>query len=701
MRNRYPPVYYCETMRQTIWEGFAAVVLLLGAAAGSGAALGQAGGPEPALLRVSGLGRGTVALDGPWQFHAGDDPGWAAPGVDTAGWESVNPAMALGDQGHWAFEGFGWYRRKVEFATGPEEPDDVTLFIPALPNDYEVYWNGRLVGGLGKLPGSPATQGGNAQVVHLGAPGAGVLAVRIWAVPIDSSTAGDHSGAIGLIRAGSMEATDLLEQQSAAIPLRASILTLIEWFIYLQLAVLGLVAWLRNRDQRLLFWVEMLFLSTALYIGITSELFSFMVKIPILFSSPFHALQDVALWYTLIYLLNLNGNRFLMRVTRVLAVIGLVSAFLDDLVFNIAWSGVHPHGFHVLDGIFTAGFSVVEIFPMVLVAMALKKRLDRARWLVAGAAFLSEMYFVIFHTANQGQRYTRFELGDWMLLPIAAPLGVPIYAPSVLSLLLMASLVYAVYRYAIEQSRKQRGLVEEFKSAQELQRTLIPEALPTLPGFAVTSAYRPAAEVGGDFFQLIPLEQGATLVVIGDVSGKGLKAAMAVALIVGALRTLAETTHDPAAVLAGLNRRLVGRLGGGFVTCLALRIKPTGECMAANAGHLAPFLNGRELSMPGALPLGLVAEAHYTAGVIALRVNDRLTLYTDGLLEARNAAGELYSFDRLEALMAARPDAGQAVDAAVEFGQEDDITVLTLTRLATGVESTTQLIAPRLVRGVA
>jgi serine phosphatase RsbU (regulator of sigma subunit) len=79
-------------------------------------------------------------------------------------------------------------------------------------------------------------------------------------------------------------------------------------------------------------------------------------------------------------------------------------------------------------------------------------------------------------------------------------------------------------------------------------------------------------------------------------------------------------------------------------------------------------------------------------------VDDRLTLFTDGLLEARNTSGELLGFERLEQLMATRPDAGQAVDAAVAFGQDDDITVLTLTRLASGVESTTSLFAPELVQ---
>ena len=262
---------------------------------------------------------------------------------------------------------------------------------------------------------------------------------------------------------------------------------------------------------------------------------------------------------------------------------------------------------------------------------------------------------------------------------------------------LLLAIVYAVYRYSVEQSERQGALEQEFKSAQELQQVLIPETLPSLEGYAVTSAYRPAQQVGGDFFQLIAQPDGSALLVLGDVSGKGLKAAMTVSLIVGTIRTVADTVDDPAEILSILNRRLHGRLQNGFVTCLALRLDAEGECVLANAGHPAPFLNKNELSSPGALPLGLDLTTEYEKVQLRLAIGDRLTLYTDGLLEARNAAGDIFSFERLRALIATQPDAKQATDAAVAFGQDDDITVITLTRLAPGVEATTSLLTPALV----
>lgn len=178
---------------------------------------------------------------------------------------------------------------------------------------------------------------------------------------------------------------------------------------------------------------------------------------------------------------------------------------------------------------------------------------------------------------------------------------------------------------------------------------------------------------------------------LGDVSGKGLKAAMAVSLIVGAMRALAEDHSAPADLLAQLNRRLAGRLQGGFATCEALRIGSDGQCTLASAGHPAPWLNGRELALPGALPLGIAAGAQYEDFEFALAPGDHLALYTDGLLEARSPSGELYGFDRLGALFAARPGAAQAAEAAVDFGQDDDITVLTLRRV--GVDNQAPLFA--------
>jgi serine phosphatase RsbU (regulator of sigma subunit) len=161
---------------------------------------------------------------------------------------------------------------------------------------------------------------------------------------------------------------------------------------------------------------------------------------------------------------------------------------------------------------------------------------------------------------------------------------------------------------------------------------------------------------------------------------------MTVSLLVGTARTLAEQSSDPAWILTGLNRRLEGRMQNGFVTCLVLRLETSGKCEVANAGHLPPFLNHEEIALPPVLPLGLVSDGSYENVSFSMALGVRLTLYTDGLLEARNAARELFGFDRVRHLIATNPDALAASEAAVAFGQDDDITVLTVTRVAAGVE---------------
>jgi serine phosphatase RsbU (regulator of sigma subunit) len=207
---------------------------------------------------------------------------------------------------------------------------------------------------------------------------------------------------------------------------------------------------------------------------------------------------------------------------------------------------------------------------------------------------------------------------------------------------------------------------------------LVPAETPVIPGFHIESLYKPAGEVGGDFFQIIAIPGGGALVVIGDVSGKGMPAAMTVSLLVGTLRTLAHYTQSPAEIMTAMNQRMLTRSQGGFTTCLILRVDPDGTVTAANAGHLAPYLDRQELNIDGGLPLGLDAQAVYAESTFELPEAAQLTLVTDGVVEARAKDGELFGFDRSRGLSS--QSAQRIAEAAEAFGQEDDITVLTVER---------------------
>jgi serine phosphatase RsbU (regulator of sigma subunit) len=186
--------------------------------------------------------------------------------------------------------------------------------------------------------------------------------------------------------------------------------------------------------------------------------------------------------------------------------------------------------------------------------------------------------------------------------------------------------------------------------------------------------------VGGDFFQIIPHKSdGSLLIVAGDVAGKGLKAGMLVALLVGAIRSTVELNSDPEFVLRALNRRLIGR-GEAHATCLAMRIARDGQVTLANAGHLPPYLNGMPVAIEGSLPLGLLPEAECSVLPFRLIEGDRMVLLTDGIAEAIDASGQLFGFDRVHGLLQGRPSASEVADAAQEFGQEDDISVISVTR---------------------
>jgi hypothetical protein len=147
----------------------------------------------------------------------------------------------------------------------------------------------------------------------------------------------------------------------------------------------------------------------------------------------------------------------------------------------------------------------------------------------------------------------------------------------------------------------------EMAAAREVQQVIVPDQGESFPGFAVESVYQPAQQVGGDFFQILPVGGGGLLIVVGDVAGKGLPAAMLVSMLVGSIRATAEYTYDPVVILRKLHDRLVGRTFGGFATALAAHIASDGHVTIANAGHLSPYLDGREIELAGAPPSALRA----------------------------------------------------------------------------------------------
>ncbi|HXR39164.1 MAG TPA: PP2C family protein-serine/threonine phosphatase, partial [Terracidiphilus sp.] len=253
---------------------------------------------------------------------------------------------------------------------------------------------------------------------------------------------------------------------------------------------------------------------------------------------------------------------------------------------------------------------------------------------------------------------------------------VPIHFASIADFVGILAIVIIIFNRFLRVQHDQERVSSELAAARSVQELMIPQEKIQTPGFEVDSIYNPANEVGGDFFHVQPIEDGGLLVILGDVAGKGLKAAMNVSMLMGALRRTSE--RSPAKILESLNRVLTG--SESFTTCQVACFGANGELVMANAGHLPPYLNSQEVGMPGGLPLGVLPDITYDELRLYLHPGDRILLMSDGVVEARQPSGELFGFDRVHNL--SNQSAFYIADAAKSFGQEDDITVLTVRRLA-------------------
>ena len=627
-------------------------------------------------------GTGSVAISGLWQFHTSDDMAWANPGYDDSGWEQIRGDDTWGAQTHPGHTGFAWYRKRIEI-TGADK--SLAILMPPVDDVYELYWNGQKISSYGSLPPDavwwanghsavyslPVNASGNAD---------GLLALRVWKSPLSST---DPWTMGGLNAAPVVGNRAFLAMQAMEPRYEAERQHLPGFLMAAAIFVAGLISlllYLRERKQWLYLWLAVYLLADGLIGFRRLDAMNYGLHFAVLqFYLQFvGSFEDMSLWLLLLTLFGLSGERRWRRWTAVLATLYLISQTIDIIVL---WNWQHAGpGMQWADAITTAMYTMTPLFIFFIVGFGLARRRQMTLWPVAIAAFLYGAYNITFQLSSQGRRYTHWTAADQML---AWGIHVGAYsfsAPFLLDLLLFTVLLFTVARHQFLERRRQSQIELEIKSAREVQHVLIPEETPAIPGYSIASVYKPAAEVGGDFFQVMPQANGGALIVVGDVSGKGLKAAMTVSLIVGTLRTLADYTLRPAEILQGLNRRLIGRIEGGFVTCLVLHIAANGETRVANAGHLAPFRDGRELPVSGSLPLGLSSSVIYDELSFRLQENETLTLYTDGIIEARNSKGELFGFERLSTMLATRPEVGKIVDAAEAFGQEDDITALSITR---------------------
>ncbi len=605
-----------------------------------------------------------VSLDGLWRFHQGDTPAWASPDFHDSSWPLIQSDEGWTQQGYPGLSGYAWYRFKLQV---PDGSRPLSLLLAGILTSYRVYADGTLIGSFGDWPPHALAFRPNAEMYDLPrsnqrGPSTIQIAIRVWQAPLWADYAPG-----GSFRAGNIAGDSVLIHHRLSLINQAESVRFANLYAYSVLAALfGLLAlglFLLNRADREYLWFALVLLASA------ADSAAQIAGVPLLPVQTFDLIDGC-----MTALFSIAALLFFCRVLRARRAFwwrfALCAAALSAMTVFLYWSGLTTVPVSGAATILCLLPSQLWIL-IVLMRAAIRKKTD-ARLLLFPALLMFGYSIANNFTGITFQFGWQRTLGFYLnpfLLQHPFPLDLLDIVNTTFVFFMMA---FLIRRFSLARREEQR-LAGEFEAARTVQSLLIPSSPPATPGFQVENVYLPAAEVGGDFFQILPGADGSLLIVVGDVSGKGLKAAMTVSTIVGALRDC--ELRQPAQALAHLNRVLTGEVSG-FVTCCATLIARDGAMTVANAGHLAPYRNGEEIPLDSGLPLGVTSDAAYADCRVQLAPNDRLTYLSDGVVEAQSGTGELFGFERTRAI--SNQSADKIAHAAQAFGQQDDITVLTL-----------------------
>jgi sigma-B regulation protein RsbU (phosphoserine phosphatase) len=605
-----------------------------------------------------------------WQLHVGDDPRCAT--VDGADCTTRNFAQDVSRYG------IEW--RRIEVKLPPNllhSQQPLGLIVQGEEPVYQVFVNGLLIGGAGSFNNFNGPQDSRIVLTlpaEMSAYGHLAIAIRLLQVHSYLPVQGLNPTIAPLNQTQQIMDEDTLDH------LRAN------WQHYVCFGLMGgigLVFFLLfsvNTSLREYFWLGALLTLLSVFrvgefaavvnigmpsrVGIVDYYVGNGIQTAIIVEFVFSFLgRPVPKMYRLLEII--GGLSFL----NLFLLVPSIYQASSPLVTVIGPFMLHAYGVSI---------TLATLTQLLLIPMCFRSKLAEMRWIGGTVLFLTIMeswWQAGWTFSNRIFQSIHWGALEFDLRPVAW------------LLFAVVMLIAMTFRLRRIQDRN-RHVEQEMAAARSVQQILIPDELPSIPGLRIDSAYLPAQEVGGDFFQILPIpnaadpERPSAFIVLGDVSGKGLKAAMTVSLIVGTLRTYAEFCSSPSVLLAGLNRRLCGR-GDGFATCLVLMADPSGKITVANAGHPNPYINGVEIQTEANLPLGIDAGVTYSEIAFELHPDQVCTLVTDGVIEAISPSGELYGFERTQE-MSSKP-AHTIAEAAREFGQQDDITVLTLSHAAAAV----------------
>jgi hypothetical protein len=576
-------------------------------------------------------------------FHFGDDPRWANPDFDERPWA----------QGPGAASARSWARYKMRI---PERIADPVIGIDSAT--MEVYVDGRLIAGRGRLPPSFEDSDRGYSVFpippDLAKPGRIIcVALRMWDPPGARFRPVRANPPALAIHAA--ETTPIYEQQRLA-EFRGHIFTATMALLMISLVVFAGRA--QHKDREFVLALASWSGRAAFELASASGFLGPWARTAYCAASLIGACAAIAPLELLATLVALRPPWWVRVAQGAFAASQSVLLAANLFVEETAWS--EPAGYSFL----ATGF----LLPLAALGLV------RSRNKKVSGGLLLPMLLTLALAVNACVR-----VANAQGRPLALSLGSMELAGntvgfSLLGIALAVSLLRR-FRTAAGFAAEVRGQLAAARSAQEM---VLAGKLPDTPGYIVDAAYLPADEVGGDFFRVLPAPGSASLVVIGDVSGKGLGAAILVSVIVGAL--LNRRSSDPSELLSELNAAIAGQLDGEFITCCAVLLEPDYRVRVASAGHPAPCFKDAELDLPPGLPLGVVSDASYQDKFFYLDPGDQLSLMSDGVAEACNASSELFGFDRARRV-SSRP-AAEIASAARSWGQKDDITVVTVKRKA-------------------
>jgi hypothetical protein len=669
-------------MRRGCW----ALLILLGSVSAAGAQTAPAAGkpvgasPTPAAATSSvKLGESSIELNGPWKFRTGDNIAWAQTDFDDSSWADMDltPQTGWTATGYKHYAGYAWYRLRVN-VEGADH--GLALKMPDQVDDaYQVFVNGQEIGSFGTFTPSHVTAYSTLpEEFHLPKgirDGTITIAIRVW---MDSATlfnSPDAGGLHGPPVIGFASVIGVLTQFDYDENARTLITGFVESMILFMALLMSLSLFWLDRQDKAYFWLALVCLVTLLSNTIVlSANFAAWIgqDLAVILIDVVFAPLRIGLWVIF------WGYWF--RIWRIARLHWLVWSVVAILMIGTAMLRPPLYGLHVPthDAAFINPVLLIsKLYLGVLLFWVTIRGLSRQKtegWMAGTAVVL---VFVANYQHEMRLIHILRPLTRFTVLGLEISLGT---IATVVSLLIITILL--LIRYFHTQQLKEQWKLE-IQQAQQVQQILIPNKLPEIAGLSIDSAYRPAREVGGDFFQVFPGDvPGSAVIIVGDVTGKGMQAGMLVATIVGALRNSAFHSWDPVQMMHEVNVQLCERQHAS-ATCQILYIDPNGNATLANAGQLPPYLNDREMDMEGALPLGTIPDAEHSVTTFVLHPGDALTLMSDGIVEAQDAHGRLFGFDRILELLENKQSAEQIATAAQEFGQEDDILVLQVRRNAT------------------